>query len=324
MPGGLNDPEFTKELAGFAPSMHAILKSVWTDHAAILNAGHNAGASMIYAKYAGAAGHTAYDPVAHKRTLSDYLSQLLRIANGDTPCHIYIQGLKLGQKPVFLTYDNYVDLVDNHGAILWTTFFHFIPKSRKRNTVLSRVYLNTRSSAATLEMMKAVVDLFETSEKFVYPKVTGPGTKRNDSIVCYVESREAAMDFARTVAGLTRNIRMDFPGRDKIATPEVMRQISSGIAVADEPAKIEIFEPNESMSFGAFYSRLIWYALDFGRLPGKMPVSAVDFLVSLRLHMRAMDLDPMVPGDMRGARKLEDVKTLKAIVARKFGSYKRR
>jgi hypothetical protein len=178
-----------------------------------------------------------------------------------------------------------------HGNELWTEFFHIFNDTRSTVTT-TRVYCNVPKTGHALQVMDLITDEFQEDREIIEAKVAGPGEIRDDRIVGYCASNRSA----ERLAGVLAECAKTNPGCFVDKLPPLVKRVSPGIGIADEPPGVEIHAGQGARhSFGTFYSTLCWIALKSTPNVREKNADGRHFLDELTFSMRMLQINPLMP-----------------------------
>jgi hypothetical protein len=296
-----SDPRtFDQRLREFGAQLGPFLREVWKQRLSINLNDAVAGPGKIYNLYAGS---QTDDFTYNRDELERFLKGLVRIAGA-----YGVRPQTPEMRQYFVPFENVSDAVlKSHGQYLWDEFFHVSPRLRRYELVRSRVYLHTNGGHSSLEMMNRIVRQMGINEGLVSAKTVGPGSRRFDTIVCYLIGPNSA-------ESLVKVLRKNSRGLLRPELPPLVKPVAGarGIGRADEPPRLAIRdqpgqEANTRWSFGSFYSELIWMALR--NTPGVRSDNADGrpMLDNMLYSLRLLGVDPKSPQGFPKAAALEQL-----------------
>jgi hypothetical protein len=260
--------EFSAELVSF-------LDEIWRASARneIDLSDYRKGWKQIYNKYSDRGQPRPYDAKA----LSSYLESLLVLSNG-------YPLVRLGSADDLHQY-GLANIISTLGTQLWKAFL-FVRLSKSSGPTLSRVYVHSADTIATIAVMNVIVS-HKNGIKTV--KCIGPGAARADTIVAYLDNPDGANALVAALLEVQRKHKEWFVD----PLPQLVVRKGPGIGQAGQPPITQLFASDspKDMSYGSFYARVAWAALRTTPKKGTHD----DFLRNVLVGLGLLRIDPKQP-----------------------------
>ncbi len=278
---------FQQRLSDFGPELGRFLGQVWNQRNSINLRDFDAGTYKIYDIYSGSSDELAYS----RQKLWSFVTALNTHASAYT---IHAQALGTVLKNPSEAF------VRIHGPTLWSDFYHVLSSPQPLKSIRSRVYVHAANADASLKIMKIIIGQFAKNKGLWEAKTAGPGCKRLDTIVCYLYDGDSADALVETLKAEVSGLVID-------PLPPLVKNLSKGIGVADEPPAVEIFKGEGTRhSFGSFFSTLCWIALKTTPNVTTPKADGRHMLDNMLFSLRALQVDPKYPQRFPNAATLEN------------------